>query len=64
MVNYIRTHNSKPEEIQAATVCEWNDEKYLKPVGGGETHVEWLMFGTYELTTKLYVECDRIHLSP
>lgn len=40
MINYIKTHKSKPEDITNATRSLWEDEKYLKPVDNDE----WLMF--------------------
>ncbi|KAM3964708.1 arginine methyltransferase 3 [Aphomia sociella] len=40
LINYIKTHKSKPEDILKTTKPLWDDEKYLKPVENDD----WLMF--------------------
>ncbi|KAL0895102.1 hypothetical protein ABMA27_013559 [Loxostege sticticalis] len=48
MINYIKTHKPKPEDIIKATESLWEDEKYLKPIENDE----WLMFDFDSLTEK------------
>lgn len=43
MINYIRTKNAAPGDIQAAQEPLWNDETYLKPAQVDS----WLMFGEF-----------------
>ncbi|CAG4997579.1 unnamed protein product [Parnassius apollo] len=40
LINYIKTHKPKAEDIMSFSTAQWNDEKYLKPVDNDE----WLMF--------------------
>ncbi|CAH0405096.1 unnamed protein product [Chilo suppressalis] len=48
MINYIKTHKPKPEDIISLTESPWEDEQYLKPVENDE----WLMFDFESLTEK------------
>lgn len=43
MINYIRINKVEPVAIASAEECQWNEEKYLKPLA----FEPWLMFGNY-----------------
>ncbi|XP_013168439.1 PREDICTED: protein arginine N-methyltransferase 1 [Papilio xuthus] len=40
LINYIKTHKPKSEDIMGSATALWNDDKYLKPVDNDE----WLMY--------------------
>ncbi|XP_053600412.1 protein arginine N-methyltransferase 1 [Plodia interpunctella] len=42
LINYIKTHNPKSEELMNSSKPLWDDEKYMKPVDNEVD--EWLMF--------------------